>query len=400
MLHFDAHVHIGNIDSSKLPKSDLLGYKSYTKNTASSYIRKALSCGVSKAIIFPFVFPEFSFEKQNDYVLSQAKRYPYFFLPFLLPESLTSLSARNDRFYGIKDHFYFDKLEDRNLVLDYAQSNKKIYLIHSHFKRWKDSISNICNNFPSLKVIIAHSARPTPFSAVGMREQLTEILNLIPNKLRNNFYFDTSTIRDPSGIEFLVSKVGADHVIWGTDSPYFNNEGENVIKEEIDTINNTKISDSDKKLIFEDNFRFLLQENKTWTRISTTHDASILQSMLYTIPKEEQKFLALQLKMDLLKQLIRKGKHIIIAESSKGEIQGFLRWSDRHNNTVMIEEVYVLPKYRLNKIATLLISNILPTYNRAQVKTFANNDGINHLLKKMLFKPTFSKKRTMISWTL
>ena len=122
--------------------------------------------------------------------------------------------------------------------------------------------------------------------------------------------------------------------------------------------------------------------------------------MLYTIPKEEQKFLALQLKMDLLKQLIRKGKHIIIAESSKGEIQGFLRWSDRHNNTVMIEEVYVLPKYRLNKIATLLISNILQTYNRAQVKTFANNDGINHLLKKMLFKPTFSKKRTMISWTL
>ena len=405
MLFFDAHVHVGNFSVKQTEEnSKLFAYAKYQKNSADKYHRLAVRKNISKAVCFPFPFCEISFSKQNQYVLDAAAKYPYLFLPLVLPDKTDMLEKNAGSFYGIKDHFYFDFHEkiDRMEVLDFAQQYNKVYIFHAHWKKWDERISLIAKNFPKLKVIVAHSARVAPFAASAQgssfEDRLLEIKSLIPEALLENFYFETSTIRDPSSIRSLVNTFGSQHVLWGTDYPYYSNDGEDVYDEEIRCIQESQIDDESKERIFSGNFRDLFQKGECWIRHGTKDDAPALLEMTKTISREERKFLAYDKKEDLIRTQIKKGSHVLVAESQEGKIMGFLRFSDRYNDSVMIEEVYVDPQYRGQKVARKLVTSLVPAHSKSCAKSFANNQSIYHVFSSLGFSATPSPKGTMIAW--
>lgn len=401
MLHFDSHVHIGN-NKIKISAehASLLAYKEYSPVTPEGYMRKALACGISKAVIFPFPLMEISFERQNSYIIEAAQKYPYFFVPFLIPEAVHEMEKYHNQFVGIKDHFYFDfhKQVNHEEILEYAQANNKIYLFHAHWKHWGDRIKQICNNFPKLRVVVAHAGRPAPFLGINLLDKIEEYKELIPTKLRENFFFETSTIRDSRAIVDLVNAFGDDHILWGSDFPYYFNKDEQVLPVELAVIENAKIPDSSKEKIFTGNFRVLFQHGEIWIRQAMPDDSQALLGLLSQISEQEQKFLVLSLKLALIKKQMKSGGHILVAESPDGELVGFLRGSDRHDRCVMIEEIYVSPKARGQHVATRLINAICPSYRSAEVKNFASNVAMNEMLTRLKFTPKYSPKGTMITW--
>ena len=402
MLLFDSHVHVGNFNAILNDETkSLLGYKEYSKNTAENCVKKAIANSVSKMVIFPFPLMEHSFEQQNDYVLKCVLKYPHIFIPFVLPAQRGYLDEHCNSFWGIKDHFYFDfhSQVNRDEILQFAEDNNKVYLFHAHWKHWGERITHICKSYPRLRVIVAHSARIAPFESNQLSSRILELQHWIPLKLRENFYFETSTIRNSESIELLVQAFGAEHVLWGSDFPYYSQHNENIFQSEMSIINDSNLNESEKERIFSKNFRTLFQRN-IWVRQAVPSDKDAILNIINSISAEEKKYLALSLKLSLIRQLVKTGKHILIAEDENGVIMGFLRSSDRHNKTVMIEEVYVSPEYRKKKIATLLIQSILSMYEHAEVKTFASNTKMNKLLDNFHFTPHYSPKGTMISWKM
>lgn len=349
MITFDCHVHMGILEPKFNDENKkLFAYIKYKKNTPRLHLPQCVKKSIAKAVIFSFPLMEYDFVKQNDYVLDAARKYPYFYIPFLIPESVKSLENKIDDFVGIKDHFYFDfhNQISRNEILDFAEKTNKIYLFHAHKDKWNERIVTICKNFPDLKVIIAHSARPGPYSSINIKDRIDEIYGLIPENLRSNFYFDTSTIRDSEAIEYLVKKVGNNQILFGSDFPYYMKEGEDTLNEEMNCVLLSKISDTEKENILSNNFRKLFQKDNIWIRKPTQTDVSDLLETVKNINEQEKKFLALKPKLTLVKGQIRKCSHVLIAESPKKEISGFIRWSDRKDNTIMIEEIYVKPEFR------------------------------------------------------
>ena len=69
------------------------------------------------------------------------------------------------------------------------------------------------------------------------------------------FYADTALYGGVAELECGHAFFGAEHIVFGTDFPYF---GEQYIKKTIDAVYKMNISDADKKLIFKDNARRIL----------------------------------------------------------------------------------------------------------------------------------------------
>lgn len=401
MLFFDSHIHIGEFPAKMSQETEkLLAYRCYSKNSADICIKKALTHSIIRAVVFPFPIMEVPFSRQNDYVINASRRYPYFYIPFLLPEDTDSLRKREHEFVGIKDHFYFDFHEQvkRPELFEYLQEVGKYYIFHAHFKKWNERISFLTKNFPKLKVIIAHSGRPAPFHGIDMKSRIDDFKSIIPRNLRNNYYFETSTIRDSRALEDLVASFGAEQVLFGSDYPYYAEEGEDVFAIEQRIVMQSKIGDEDKLKICSLNFKRLFQGDKIWIRRATADDSTALLNMLKDVSPLEQKYLALSLKLPLIRSQMKAGKHIFVAETPSGEVVGFLRESDRHNDTIMIEEVYVVPKARGKKVASLLVASACGAHKCALVKTYSENLGMNTVLTRLAFTPIYSPKGTMISW--
>lgn len=76
------------------------------------------------------------------------------------------------------------------------------------------------------------------------------------------FYGDTALYGDVSGLMCGHDFFGAEHILFGTDFPFDLASGDKYIKNTIDAVYRMKISDADKKLIFEDNAKRILHLDK------------------------------------------------------------------------------------------------------------------------------------------
>ena len=61
-----------------------------------------------------------------------------------------------------------------------------------------------------------------------------------------------------AGLECGHDFFGAEHIVFGTDFPFDLANGDKLINQAIDAVNQMRISDADKKLIFEDNAKRIL----------------------------------------------------------------------------------------------------------------------------------------------
>lgn len=402
MLLFDSHVHIGvaKIKNIEEGHSSLPAYNNATANTFSNYLRVSSAKGVTKCLAFPFPFNEVKRESANKYILECAQKEPTLILPLLLPDDIRSIEANITNIYGIKEHFYLENSNDVMFpIYDLLQKTGKVLLIHAHRNEWRKKISEISSNFPELKVIIAHCARKQPFSDEGLVDNVKDIL--AASKNRSNLYFETSTIRtNGASLAELINLVGDEHVLWGSDFPFYKDKDEDVYKLECEFISSSKLSDDSRKKILSENFRHLFQADNIWIRRACDHDSDTLIDMLEGISEPERKLLAISAKSSFLKQVLRKPKHVFVAENSKGQILGFLRKSDRPENGALIEEVYVPANSRGSGIGRLLIDSVTKALSYAEMKTYSSNDPMVNIAKKLGFTPTFTPKKTMINWRL
>ena len=399
-MFYDAHVHIGA--PKVIPGSSFLslpGYERYSPNVPEKFIKRALAKSVQRALIFPFPFPDHSISELNSTVLKATSKYPFFFTPLLFAKDVQDIEPHIDLISGVKSHFYLqgkDTLPNPE-ILDFLRAYNKVYLFHAHMRYWKQHIEYICKNFKGLNVIIAHGAR-MPFSTEQYSlDRVDEIASWIPSRKRSNFYFETSTVRRSSVIRKIIDTFGANHVLWGSDYPYYETKGEDVLQKEIETINEALSGVEEGDHVLHGNYRRLMGFELD-IRYAAVSDAPDVLKMIDSIQEPDAGFLALHLKRQTIRSRVRKASHLLVARNRDDVLLGFLRWSDRPNRGMIIEEVYTDPDSRGMGIATKMITSICPSFEYIDAKTFASNYAIVKVFNSLGFVPTPTAKRTMINW--
>jgi aminocarboxymuconate-semialdehyde decarboxylase len=127
------------------------------------------------------------------------------------------------------------------------------------------SIADVCfsglmEQFPGLKICFSHGGGTAPY-VVGRwdhgyqaRPEPKAKIDRPPSEYFKMLYFDSITHSGPA-LEFLVDKVGADHVVVGSDHPYDMGPAEPVRSVQ----ENPLISEADKAKILSENAQTLLK---------------------------------------------------------------------------------------------------------------------------------------------
>ncbi|MDI7258568.1 MAG: amidohydrolase family protein [Thermodesulfobacteriota bacterium] len=85
--------------------------------------------------------------------------------------------------------------------------------------------SGVLEKYPGLKVILAHGGGQLPYifgrleHGYQVRPESKEKVKSSPRTFLKNFYYDTIT-HSPEALSYLISLMGSDHVLMGTDYPY------------------------------------------------------------------------------------------------------------------------------------------------------------------------------------
>jgi len=165
-----------------------------------------------------------------------------------------------------------------NTTPDYPGETVSKYLIFTNFG-WPYETSKamarlafggVLHRYPGLKIITHHAGGMIPY--FSNRIQLSRDLNEMRMGYRDDpplskaaidyyrmFYCDTAIQGNTSALMCANDFFGADHVLFGTDTPYDTQFGERVYRKTIPAVEAMDIPDSEKKMIFEDNARKLFR---------------------------------------------------------------------------------------------------------------------------------------------
>lgn len=379
---YDAHVHIGEDQNFiRNVKNELFGYQHAQPNPWKKFQKVAFNNDIFKALVFPFPFKEIGVTNLNNYIISVSDRDPLFIPLLLLDTDITFLDKHVSRIAGVKEHFYMHRdIDITNLlkIYDYLQSNDLVLLIHPHKNECLERMKLITKNFPRLKIILAHSGRRVPYTSDGVLEEILPVL-----KAKENIYFDTSSIRQPKVIKDLINSIGNHRILFGSDYPYYQQAGENVYHCELKMIDHAHIDEESRDKITTKNFRNLFLKRE-WLRRVSREDGKQIESIIHSIPEQERRFLALDKKVSLIKSAIKQQRHIYLLENNE-EIIGFLRESGRPNNAAVIEEIYVIDKYRGKGYGVRMIDCVARMFNKLEAKVFASNQNMIKLMEKCRF---------------
>ncbi len=243
----DAHVHIGTD-------------KDGASQTMDRQIKAMRECGIDKSVVFPF-------NENVDLVEASIALLKYkssSIIPFLRfdpkrvnPESVEELLSGQD-FAGVKLHpraQNFDPVDRRYYpIYKKIEDSGKPLLLHSRkmlpFMNRPgrtnpafsdpDRMVRLAREFPNLNIILAHFANMSKkaLSAVGKHE---------------NLFIETSIFGTVFTVKIFCEKIGAEKIIYGSDSPYSDQEIE-VLK-----IKKADIGRKEKELILGRNILSLIK---------------------------------------------------------------------------------------------------------------------------------------------
>jgi predicted TIM-barrel fold metal-dependent hydrolase len=147
---------------------------------------------------------------------------------------------------GIKIHpeeHGYPIAEHAESIFEFAARHRAVILTHSSeqnsqaadFIPWAD-------RFPDVRLILAHIG-------CGWDGDVTHQVRAIQRSRRGNVYADTSSARSivQGLIEWAIREIGADRVLFGTDTPLYHTAMQRARIEHAD------VSDADKRLILRDN---------------------------------------------------------------------------------------------------------------------------------------------------
>jgi predicted TIM-barrel fold metal-dependent hydrolase len=147
---------------------------------------------------------------------------------------------------GIKIHpeeHIYPILDHGAAIFEFAARHRAVVLSHSSEQNSLASeLVVFANQFPEVRLILAHIG-------CGFDGDYTHQVRAVQQSRHGNVYADTSSARSitPNLIEWAVREIGADRVLFGTDTPLYHASMQRV------RIDHADLSDSDKRLILHKN---------------------------------------------------------------------------------------------------------------------------------------------------
>jgi predicted TIM-barrel fold metal-dependent hydrolase len=252
---FDCHVHLG--DSSFVRRY----FPGGTGFSGTWWVERMDELGMDKCLIFPVVNAHTNYRRDNDRMVEWAREYPDRLVPFMrlhpyFEEEAVADVARYaaEGAVGIKLHSRMDggfALNDPVLIrpiLREAEKHRLLILFHTgemHFSM-PGLLWDVALDYPHLRFICGH---------MGGWDGFQEALAM--TKRVSNVWLDTTLIWPPNLVQHAVQAVGADRIVYGSDSPYIpvGAEVEKIMKW-------ANISDEDSDLILGRNMERILAERE------------------------------------------------------------------------------------------------------------------------------------------
>lgn len=147
---------------------------------------------------------------------------------------------------GIKIHpeeHGYPIVEHGRKIFEFAAAHQAIVLTHSSEQNSQASdFVPFINDFPEVRLILAHIG-------CGWDGDLTHQVRAIQRSRHGNVFADTSSARSitPKLIEWAVKEVGAQRVLFGTDTPLYHASMQRI------RIDHSDLTDQEKQLILRDN---------------------------------------------------------------------------------------------------------------------------------------------------
>ena len=142
--------------------------------------------------------------------------------------------------------------EHGRAIFEFAAKHHAIVQSHSgEEKSLPSDFVNLANDFPEVMLIISHLG-------CGWDGDMTHQVRAIQASKHGNMFTDTSSAKSITSnlLEWAVSKIGAERILYGTDSPLYFAPMQRA------RIDHANISDQNKRLILHDNAAQLLGLDK------------------------------------------------------------------------------------------------------------------------------------------
>lgn len=163
-------------------------------------------------------------------------------------------------------------------VPDYPDETESKYImwhlwglvVESTYSMTRLVFSGVLEKLPKLKIIIHHCGAMVPYfserianhyhqSEMRNKTKFTAGLTEPPEDYFRRFYTDTAIIGNTPALMCAYQFYGADHMLFGTDSPFDSQLGDYGTKRTIQAVEQMSVPEEDKKKIFESNARKLLR---------------------------------------------------------------------------------------------------------------------------------------------
>jgi predicted TIM-barrel fold metal-dependent hydrolase len=130
-------------------------------------------------------------------------------------------------------------------------------------------MSGVLERYPTLKIITHHAGGMVPYFASRIEEDFDfneregydykQHLRKPVLDYYRKFYNDTALYGNTAGLTCAYAFCGAEHLLFGTDMPYDNQMGYRHIRETVRSVQEMAVTDSERRLIFEDNAKRIMR---------------------------------------------------------------------------------------------------------------------------------------------
>lgn len=242
---FDVHGHIGNYHYSQVVDSD-----------AASVVHTLDKLGVDGICVSNMMQLSSDWKLGNDMTRAATEKYPNRIYGYVSPNpfyedcDLRPYFAQKSGIRGIKIHGCLDRempLDDVRYERTYELSNElHLPVLYHAWETWEVKCAiNVAKRYPDAVFILGHS---------GFREYDTKLAAIEGCRQCENIYLDTAVSGIYDGaFEWIVSKVGVDRVVYGSDLAFFD------CCHTLGQLVTCKLSDDDKEKILGLNARALFR---------------------------------------------------------------------------------------------------------------------------------------------
>ncbi|MGE0607214.1 MAG: amidohydrolase family protein [Pirellulales bacterium] len=248
----DVHAHYGDYDSGR--PGDVVN--TFMSGGPEEVVRRAKLANTRLTIVSPLaaLLPRGggdpvrgNVEAARDVAATEGLL-QYVVIDPLTPETYEQADEmlRLPKCVGIKIHpeeHVYPIREHGRAIFEFAAARRAIVLTHSSERNsLAEDFVPLANEFPEVRLILAHIG-------CGWHGDLTHQVRAIQQCRHGNVFADTSSARSvtPKLIEWAVSQIGANRVLFGTDTPLYFAPVQRA------RIDHADLSDTDKRLILCDN---------------------------------------------------------------------------------------------------------------------------------------------------